>query len=67
MRPAPPSTAFRGPIGSSTEGPSGCAHMRPWPSSTGFRGPIGSSTPPKAPVAVPTCVPRHPVRGFVAP
>eukprot|EP00959_Pyramimonas_sp_CCMP1952_P084554 1768645-Pyramimonas_sp.AAC.2 len=25
---APPSTAFRGPMGSSTEGPSGCIRMR---------------------------------------
>eukprot|EP00959_Pyramimonas_sp_CCMP1952_P404524 8477989-Pyramimonas_sp.AAC.1 len=37
-------------MGSSTEGSSGCVHMRP---------------APPAPVAVATCVLRHPVRRFV--
>eukprot|EP00959_Pyramimonas_sp_CCMP1952_P334401 7003131-Pyramimonas_sp.AAC.1 len=53
MRPAPPSTAFRGRARSSTEGTSGCDHMRPAPPSTAFRGPWGA--PAKAPVAVTTC------------
>eukprot|EP00959_Pyramimonas_sp_CCMP1952_P399068 8362274-Pyramimonas_sp.AAC.1 len=44
MRPAPPSRASRGPIRSSTGGPSGCDHMRPAPPSTAFRGPGTSST-----------------------
>eukprot|EP00959_Pyramimonas_sp_CCMP1952_P300254 6280529-Pyramimonas_sp.AAC.1 len=37
----PPS---RGPIRSSTEGPSGAARMRRPPPSTAFRGPVGRST-----------------------
>eukprot|EP00959_Pyramimonas_sp_CCMP1952_P117352 2453128-Pyramimonas_sp.AAC.1 len=37
----PPSTAFRGPIGSSNEAPSGTVKLPP---STAFRGPMGSST-----------------------
>eukprot|EP00959_Pyramimonas_sp_CCMP1952_P014210 300779-Pyramimonas_sp.AAC.1 len=44
MLPAPPSTAFSGPIGSSTEGPNSCDHMRPAPPSTAFRGPKRAST-----------------------
>eukprot|EP00959_Pyramimonas_sp_CCMP1952_P184533 3858698-Pyramimonas_sp.AAC.1 len=54
MRPAHPirhtSHTLRGPVGSSTEGPSGRAHMCPRhpsrhvPHNNRFRGPIGSST-----------------------
>eukprot|EP00959_Pyramimonas_sp_CCMP1952_P443114 9276835-Pyramimonas_sp.AAC.1 len=39
----PPRTAFRGPTGSSTEGPRGGVRMRLPPRAT-FRGPTGSST-----------------------
>eukprot|EP00959_Pyramimonas_sp_CCMP1952_P155615 3255165-Pyramimonas_sp.AAC.1 len=40
MRQPPPSTAFRDPTGSSTEGPSRTARMRQPPPSTALRGPI---------------------------
>eukprot|EP00959_Pyramimonas_sp_CCMP1952_P106331 2223271-Pyramimonas_sp.AAC.1 len=58
----PPSTTFRGPIGSSTEGFSAPVRMRPrspmWhfhPPSAAFRGPI-KGAPPKAPVPPSVCV-----------
>eukprot|EP00959_Pyramimonas_sp_CCMP1952_P347511 7278795-Pyramimonas_sp.AAC.1 len=44
MRHPPPSTALRGPIRSSTEGPSGTARMRHSPPSTAPRRPIRSPT-----------------------
>eukprot|EP00959_Pyramimonas_sp_CCMP1952_P258373 5400654-Pyramimonas_sp.AAC.1 len=44
MRQPPQSAAIRGPTGSSTEGPSGTAHMRQPPPSTALRGPVGSSS-----------------------
>eukprot|EP00959_Pyramimonas_sp_CCMP1952_P110173 2305110-Pyramimonas_sp.AAC.1 len=44
----PPTPALRGPIGRSTEGPSGTARMRQPPSSTAFGGPL-KGAPPKPP------------------
>eukprot|EP00959_Pyramimonas_sp_CCMP1952_P136521 2857015-Pyramimonas_sp.AAC.1 len=63
MRHVPPSTAFRGPIGSSTDGPIATARMRHAPPSTEFRGPIGSPTDGSS--RPPACVTHHRVQHFV--
>eukprot|EP00959_Pyramimonas_sp_CCMP1952_P461905 9482360-Pyramimonas_sp.AAC.1 len=56
MRHPPPSTAFRGPIGSSTEGPIGTARVRHPPTKTAFRVPTEGST--EGPIG--TARMRHP-------
>eukprot|EP00959_Pyramimonas_sp_CCMP1952_P330000 6909456-Pyramimonas_sp.AAC.1 len=65
MRQPPPSTAFRGPRGSSTEGPSGTARMRQPPPSTARHVPIGSST--EGPSGTARLRPPHRAQRFVAP
>eukprot|EP00959_Pyramimonas_sp_CCMP1952_P261702 5472481-Pyramimonas_sp.AAC.1 len=56
--------AFRGPIGRSTEGPSGPSHASP-PPRTMFHGPIGSST--EGPAGAVRMRQRYPGQRFVAP
>eukprot|EP00959_Pyramimonas_sp_CCMP1952_P257637 5383385-Pyramimonas_sp.AAC.1 len=65
MRHEPPNTALRGPIGSSTESPSGTARMRHPPPSAALRGPIVSAT--EGPSGMPACVIHHSALRFVAP